>query len=82
MPNPTVRREREINRNEDGSVVEIFRSIRENGDASEMIFFREGNRIKRVIWHVVYDATGVMVHGPHEKYRRPGDETIWPPPGY
>jgi hypothetical protein len=82
MPNPTVRRERRVNRNRDGTRVEVFRSIRENGDVSEMVFFGEDDFAKRVIWHVVFDASGVMVHGPHEKYRRSGDTTDWPPPGY
>jgi len=82
MPNPTVRRERQLVDNGDGTFTETFRSIRENGDKSEMVFFRQANGIKNVIWHVVFDVAGVLVHGPHEKFRRPEDSTSWPPPGY
>jgi hypothetical protein len=82
LPNPTVRRERIIENHRDGTVTEIIRQIRANGDKSEMVFYREGTGASIVIWHVVYDAANAIVHGPHEKFRRTGDLMGWPPPGY
>jgi hypothetical protein len=82
MPNPTVRRERILADNGDGTVTEVFRSIRQNGDRSEMVFYRESGGAKLLIWHVVYEAGGLLVHGPHEKFRGKGVETVWPPKGY
>jgi hypothetical protein len=82
MPNPTVRRERIVVANSDGTVTEVFRSIRENGDRSEMVFYKLDDGTKQAIWHVVFDASGVLIHGPHEKFRRAGEAISWPPVGY
>jgi len=68
MPNPTIyKHPKEIIHNPDKTTTEIERNLRQNGDLSVIVKIKDANRHTLVVYHIVYDQTGQLVHGPHEE---------------
>ena len=81
MANETIYKDHRRHENSNGTTTEVERKIRRNGDRSEMVYYRDSNESNIVVWHVVHNAEGRQLHL-HEKFRRAGDSTAWPPEGY
>jgi hypothetical protein len=67
--------------NTDGTVTEVERSIRLNGDVSEMVHVVDSDGSHVAVWHVVHDAQGRLIHL-DEKFMRLDSTLLWPPEGY
>ncbi len=67
MSNPTIYRyPRQVIRNPDGTVTEVERNLRQNGDVSIIVKMKDSTGHHLVVYHLVYDSEGQLVHGPHE----------------
>jgi len=67
MSNPTIYRyPRQVIRNPDGTVTEVERNLRQNGDVSIIVKVKDSTGHHLVVYHLVYDSEGQLVHGPHE----------------
>jgi hypothetical protein len=79
MANPTIYRyPRQMIHNRDGTLTQVERSLRQNGDISIIVKVKDGSGHHLVVYHLVYDSAGKLVHGPHEipgsrdpAYRKP-----------
>jgi hypothetical protein len=67
MTNPTIYRyPRQIIRNPDDTITEVERTLRQNGDVSIIVKVKDTTGRHLVVYHLVYDSNGKLVHGPHE----------------
>lgn len=67
MANPTVYKyPRWVVESPDGTLAQIDRSVRANGDVSTIVKVRDERGHTLVLYHYVHDAAGNLVHGPHE----------------
>jgi hypothetical protein len=67
MANPTIYRyPRQIIHNQDGTLTEVERNLRQNGDISIIVKVKDASGHHLVVYHLVYDSAGRLVHGPHE----------------
>lgn len=67
MTNPTIYRyPRQIIRNPDDTVTEVERTLRQNGDVSITIKVKDTTGRHLVVYHLVCDSNGKLVHGLHE----------------
>ena len=67
MTNPTIYRyPRQIIRNPDDTIIEVERTLRQNGDVSIIVKVKDTTGRHLVVYHLVYDSSGKLVHGPHE----------------
>jgi len=67
VANPTIYRyPRQIIHNPDGTVTHVERSLRRNGDLSIIVKMKDARGHHLVVYHLVYDMEGRLVHGPHE----------------
>lgn len=68
MSNPTIYRfPKKIIENPDGTTTEIEKSLRKNKDISMIVKIKDMLGYTKVVYHLVYDAHGKIVHGPHEE---------------
>lgn len=68
MPNVTIHKyPRRIINNPDGTTTTIEKSLRQNGDVSTVIKVKGLNGHTLVVYHMVFDASGELVHAPHEE---------------
>ncbi len=68
MPNRTIYRyPKKIIPNEDGTVTEIDRSLRQNRDVNVIVKIKDSIGHTLIVYHLVYDSRGQIVHGPHEE---------------
>jgi hypothetical protein len=67
MTNPTIYRyPRQIIRNPDDTITEVERTLRQNGDVLIIVKVKNTAGRHLVVYHLVYDSNGKLVHGPHE----------------
>jgi len=67
MANPTIYRyPRQIIHNRDGTLTEVERNLRQNGDISIIVKVKDASGHHLVVYHLAYDSAGRLVHGPHE----------------
>ena len=67
MTNPTIYRyPTRIIRNPDDTVTEVERTLRQNGDVSIIVKVKDTTGRHLVVYHLVFDTSGKLVHGPHE----------------
>ena len=81
VANESIYSDKYLKQNANGTTTEVERRIRLNGDRSEMVIHFDSHGVKIVVWHVVHNAQGRLLHL-DEKFRRTGDSTTWPPEGY
>lgn len=68
MPNPTIYRyPKKIIANLDGTTTEIERGLKQNRDVNVIVKIKDGSGHTLVVYHLVYDSRGRVVHGPHEE---------------
>jgi len=68
MPNPTIYKfPKKILDNIDGTTIEVERSLRRNRDVSVIVKIKDDVGHTLVVYHLVYDSRGYIVHGPHEE---------------
>jgi hypothetical protein len=68
MSNPTIYRyPKKIVERNDGTRVEIEKSLRQNKDVSVIVKVKDQMAHTKVVYHLVYDSRGNIVHGPHEE---------------
>ena len=68
MSNPTTYRyPKKIVDNLDGTVTEVEKSIRRNRDKNVIVKVKNSEGHTLVVYHLVYDSKGRVVHGPHEE---------------
>ena len=68
MSNPTIYRyPKKIIDNLDGTVTEVDKSLRRNRDKNVIIKVKNSEGHTLVVYHMVYDSKGQVVHGPHEE---------------
>jgi hypothetical protein len=72
VPNPTVRRVLTTVPNSDGTISLLKESHRADGYISIIHRVRDLNGRTALVLHYVYNPRGQIVHGPEEKFRRPG----------
>jgi len=77
----TTYAERYRRHNQDGTSTEVKTQTSETGERVQFVWLRDRADSALVVWHVVYNVDGTIRHF-HEKYRRPGETTAWPPEGY
>ena len=71
--NPTIYRyPKKIVENPDGTRLEVDRSLRKNKDVSVIIKIKSISGRTKVVYHLVYNQFGRIIHGPHEE---PGSRT-------
>ena len=74
MSNPTIYRfPKKILENIDGTTIEVERSLRRNRDVSVIVKIKDDVGHTLVVYHLVYDSRGRIVHGPHEE---PGSRNL------
>lgn len=81
MANETIYSDDYTRQNSDGTVTKVERSIRLNGDCSEMVHLFDVDGSHLVVWHTVHNAENKQIHL-DEKFRRAGCTATWPPEGY
>ncbi|MEW6686355.1 MAG: hypothetical protein AB1393_09160 [Candidatus Edwardsbacteria bacterium] len=81
MSNPTIYRyPKKIIDNLDGTVTEIDRALRQNKDVNLIVKVKDGEGHTLVVYHLVYNSKGQVVHGPHEEpgSRNPSYQKVFP----
>lgn len=67
MTNPTIYRyPRQIIRNPDDTITVIDRKLRQNGDVSIIVKVKDPRGHHLIVYHLVYDGRGQLIHRPHE----------------
>ncbi|MBI4722177.1 MAG: hypothetical protein HY769_04145 [Candidatus Stahlbacteria bacterium] len=68
MSNPTIYRyPKKIIDNLDETVTEIDKSLRSNRDKNVIVKVKNSEGHTLVVYHLVYDSKGRVIHGPHEE---------------
>lgn len=68
MSNPTIYKyPKKIVSNPDGTITEIEKNLRRNRDISMIVKIKDKKGHTLVIYHLVYNSRGEIVHGPHEE---------------
>lgn len=68
MSNPTIYRyPKKIVERDDGTRIEVEKSLRQNKDVSVIVKVKDQECRTKVVYHLVYDSRGNIIHGPHEE---------------
>ena len=68
MSNPTIYRyPKKVVDNLDGTITEIEKSLRRNRDKNVIVKVKNSEGHTLIVYHLVYDSKGRIVHGPHEE---------------
>ena len=82
MAKPRVyRHPRQIIRNPNDTITKVERALRQNGDVSIVVKVKDTTGHHLVVYYLVYDSNGKLVHAPHEipDSRDPTYNQLFPP---